>query len=65
MKPYKITYLHNNALHTMFLFGLSKQSMRASVTKHWNEHLVFDAKIIRIDEVPEEELWRQYDNQTI
>ena len=65
MKPYKITYLHNNALHTMFLFGLSKQSMRASVTKHWNEHLVFDAKIIRIDEVSEEELWRQYDNQTI
>ena len=28
-------------------------------------HLVFDAKIIRIDEVSEEELWRQYDNQTL
>lgn len=62
MRAYKITYLHNNALHTMFLFGLSKQSMRASVTKHWNEHLVFDAKIIRIDEVSEEDLWRQYVN---
>ena len=62
MRAYKITYLHNNALHTMFLFELSKQSMRASVTKHWNEHLVFDAKIIRIDEVSEEDLWRQYVN---
>ena len=63
MKPYKITYLHNNALHTMFLFGLSKQSMRASVTKHWNEQLVFDAKIIRIDEVSEECLWRLWENE--
>ena len=62
MKPYKITFLHNNALHTMFLYGLSKQNLRASVTKHWSEHLVFDAKIIHIDEVSEEELWRQYDN---
>lgn len=62
MKPYKITYLHNSALHSMFLYGLSKQGMRASVTKHWNENLVFDAKIVRIEEVPEEELWRQYDN---
>ena len=61
MKPYKITYLHNNALHTMFLFGLSKQNIRTSVTKHWNEHLVFDAKIIRIDEVSEEDLWREYE----
>lgn len=63
MKPYKITYLHNNALHSMFLFGLSKQSMRVSVTKHWNEHLVFDAKIIRIDGVSEEELWRHCENE--
>ena len=62
MKPYKITYLHNNTLHSMFLYGLSKQSMRASVTKHWNEQLVFDAKIVRIDEASEEELWREYDN---
>ena len=46
----------------MFLYGVSKQSMRASVTKHWNEQLVFDAEIIHIDEVSEEELWRQYDN---
>lgn len=65
MRAYKITYLHNSALHSMFLYGLSKQNMKASVTKHWNEHLVFDAKIIRIDEVSEEELWRQYDNQTL
>lgn len=63
MKSYKITFLHNNALHTMFLYGASKQSMRASVTKHWNEHLVFDAKIIRIDEVSEEELWSFWENE--
>lgn len=63
MKPYKITYLHNSALHSMFLYGVSKQSMRASVTKHWNEQLVFDAKIVRIDEVSEEELWRHWENE--
>ena len=63
MKPYKITFLHNGTLHTMFLYGVSKQSTRASVTKHWNEHLVFDAKIIRIDEVSEEDLWRFWDGE--
>lgn len=63
MRAYKITYLHNNTLHSMFLYGLSKQNMRVSVTKHWNENLVFDAKIVRIEDVPEEELWRFWENE--
>lgn len=64
MKPYKITYLHNNTLHSMFLYGLSKQSMRASVTKHWNEQLVFDAKILLIEDTSEEDLLCFWEKET-
>lgn len=63
MKPYRVVYLHEGKIHTMYLYGLSKHNLRNSIVKHWNENLVFDAKIIRINEVSEEELWRHWENE--
>ena len=47
----------------MYLYGLSKHSLRNSIVKHWNENLVFNAKIVCIDEVSEECLWRLWENE--
>lgn len=48
-------------MHTMYLYGLSKHNLKNSIVKHWNENLVFDAKVLRIEDSSEEELWREYE----
>ena len=43
----------------MYLYGLSKHNLKNSIVKHWNENLVFYAKVLRIEDTSEEELWRE------
>lgn len=64
MKPYRVVYLHEGKIHTMYLYGLSKHSLRNSIVKHWNESLVFDVKVLRIEDTSEEELWREYEMES-
>lgn len=56
LKAYKVRFLHESKIKTAYLYAFSKQDARLSLTKHWNEHLVFGAKIINIDGISEEDV---------
>ena len=56
LKPYKVKYLYQGNVEEMYLYDYNKNSLRKSIIKHWNANLVFDAKIISIEDCTEDEL---------
>ena len=53
MRLFRITFLHEGQLETFDVWTTNARSAKRYIENHWRENLLFETRVIRVDEIKE------------